>query len=212
MISKDQFASFVDAIRTQMNKDIENSRLLGKIYTNAFTANLLYDNSLIIDKLIEAVSLLSGGDRNVIEQFCYNTGYNKASYVMTTYQNDIEYNIATAEELYDFIMIGKERYPDNPYLRNSQDLPIYFKELLKAIYEITKIDYDTIIARNRTQIVHYIRVIIVGYYINTLSHSEIASLIKRDRTTVIYLYKVFKNEMDYNKNFRELREVILSKI
>ena len=80
------------------------------------------------------------------------------------------------------------------------------EQIIAATNEVTGLRYEEYTTKSRRRPLHYARMLIVlsCVYFTRLKMSEIARLINRDRTTVIYLAVKVRIELQYNAEFRAL--------
>ena len=111
MIKKEIFVEAINTIERQVKLDRTNSKFLGKIFPNAYSENLIYDNSLLINVLIDVLCETMEDKKEYfddirwIEYFIYELNFGKDNDRLKVYdKNNKEIPMGTPEELYDFLL------------------------------------------------------------------------------------------------------------
>jgi hypothetical protein len=84
----------------------------------------------------------------------------------------------------------------------------FMSNVKSAVYETTGLSFKEYTTRSRKRDTFFARMLFAKQCSQTMKPMEIASLIKRDRTTVLHLLKVYKDEVKYNPTFRELAQKV----
>ena len=83
MIKKETFVKAINGVERQAKLDRTNSKFLGKIFPNAYSENLIYDNNLLINILIDILCEIMGDNNEYfddvrwIEYFIYELNFGK---------------------------------------------------------------------------------------------------------------------------------------
>jgi hypothetical protein len=103
-ISKEEFSFYLDSIKLQQQKDLENAQLLGKVYP-AFEANLMYDNSILVKALIRLLEKLTRDDNKTIEYFIYelNWGSDGDKFCIKDSFRGKQWNLKSVDDLYEYL-------------------------------------------------------------------------------------------------------------
>lgn len=110
MITKELFIESIEAIRKQHEHDVECSLVLKKIYANAFTTNLLYDNHILSNQLtkILQVALNDEHEHSWIEYYMWEMDFGKKD--LGVWRKDgSKVDLSDAGKLYDFLIENMER-------------------------------------------------------------------------------------------------------
>lgn len=129
MITKELFVETIEAIRLQYEHDEKWSSSIGKLFPNAFDANLGYDNHFANNALLKLLQVQLKDDVSWIEYFMHELEFGK------TYkdgdamdENGQVIDLSDSGKLYDFLQresikkaiasLGKKSYvkKDTPYL------------------------------------------------------------------------------------------------
>jgi hypothetical protein len=104
-MNKELFIEAIDAIQKQIEFDIEVSGHLGKVFPDAYEANLLPRNHFLQDALIHVlqVEMNDHHSQSWIEYFLWELNFGQENYRLKVTQNDKEIKMSTAAELYDFL-------------------------------------------------------------------------------------------------------------
>lgn len=106
---KDVFVRALKALEAQMEYDISKSEELGKVFPNAFSANLIYDNSKLFDTVIEMLEVATEDKESWIHHFCYELDFGKEEYRLKSFDKDGKViPLSTPEELFDFLESEKK--------------------------------------------------------------------------------------------------------
>lgn len=101
MISRDLFIETMETLQKQQEHDIDFCNKLGKVFPNAYKADLIYDNSIIKSALIKLLNEVMGSKivpeigMSDIEFFCDYIIDNECEATCDAYSN--------AGELYDYL-------------------------------------------------------------------------------------------------------------
>ncbi len=109
-MNKELFIKAIDAIENQVRYDISVSKKISEVYPDAFQANLIYNNSSIVNALIEVLQDAMKDDIVVswIEYYCFELDFGKENYRLKVYDKDKnEIPLATAEDLYNILTISE---------------------------------------------------------------------------------------------------------
>ena len=106
-MQKDLFVETINKLKQQYDHDTECSELLGKIYCNAFTANLTYKNSFLSEQLIKILQeqLQDNHDQSWIEYFMFELDFGKKKGNNSAWRKDGSViDLSDAGKLYDFLI------------------------------------------------------------------------------------------------------------
>ena len=107
-MKRELFIEAINAIEKQLEKDIEISKILGKVFTSAFEANLMPDNQLLSNALIKVLQEEMNDTKRKygqswIEWFCFETDFGKRSELKAYDENNKEIKMNNAGDLFDFL-------------------------------------------------------------------------------------------------------------
>ena len=108
-MDKQLFIEAIEAIKKQVQLDIEVSKHLGKAFPEAFEANLLPKNHFLQNALIHILQVemndiqLCEYGYSWIEYFCWELNFGEENYRKKVTQNGKEIKMSNAAELYDFL-------------------------------------------------------------------------------------------------------------
>ena len=98
------FIKAMEALEAQMDYDNKMSDKSGEAFPNAFTPNLLYNNTIIIDGLINVLKKEMKDNFNWIEWFIYDTDFGKDRGMSNIFElHNKKRLVSNAGELYDFL-------------------------------------------------------------------------------------------------------------
>lgn len=110
-MTRELFISSIEALEKQMKYDIELSERLGKVYENAFEANLMYNNEILSEALLNILKEeMNDKEKDKygygwINWFCYETNFGKENFRIKAYdKNKEEIKMENAGDLYDFLV------------------------------------------------------------------------------------------------------------
>lgn len=104
-MTRELFIEIVSSLEEQNKHDIEVSELLGKVFPNAFAANLLPDNCLLSDALIKILKTSMNDCDDWIEYFCFELDYGrKFEMGMVTYK-ERNYDLSDSGKLWDYLNV-----------------------------------------------------------------------------------------------------------
>jgi hypothetical protein len=107
-MTKELFIESIDIIKKQYLYDIECSELINKVYGNAFNANLLYDNHLLLNQLIKVLKDDIKDYSDTIEYFIYELEFgNKCKGDSITLKDGTKIDLHDAGKLYDYLISQK---------------------------------------------------------------------------------------------------------
>ena len=107
-MDKQLFIKTIDIVEKQEKLDSENAELLAKVFPNAWSANLLYDTTIIIDQLIKILEIEMNDEDNWIGYFCYELDFGKDyKEGSITEKDDSIIDLSNASKLYDFLIKEK---------------------------------------------------------------------------------------------------------
>ena len=98
------FCAAINAIKLQQEQDEINSKKLGKIYINAFPANLIYDNSILSEMIILLLKELTDDKFNDINYFIYELDFGKHGDGSITTENGEQIDLSSPEKLFDYLV------------------------------------------------------------------------------------------------------------
>ncbi len=104
VLTKEMFCAAINAIKLQQEQDEINSKKLGKIYINAFPANLIYDNSILSEMIILLLKELTDDKFNDINYFIYELDFGKHGDGAITTENGEQIDLSSPEKLFDYLM------------------------------------------------------------------------------------------------------------
>lgn len=95
---------------------------------------------------------------------------------------------------------GMDIWHEEPFKEKQR-----FVENLKAVlHEVTGIPFRAYTTKSRKNDAFFARMLFAKHCSQIMKPAEIATMINRDRTTVLHLLKVYKNEIKYNSSFRKM--------
>ncbi|OQY76055.1 MAG: hypothetical protein B6D44_00230 [Ignavibacteriales bacterium UTCHB2] len=106
MFNKDLFIESIEAIKKQYEHDVNCSQIMGKIYPNAFEANLMYENHYIMNQLIKVLQVAFNDDHeySMIEYFLWELDFGKKNDTLSAYRADkSKIDLSDAGKLYDYL-------------------------------------------------------------------------------------------------------------
>jgi hypothetical protein len=103
-ITKKQFVSCMEAIKQQRDKDSANAKLLGQVY-DAFEANLMYDNHVVVNSLLGLLEALTGDENKTIDYFIYELEWGTQGHklAITDTVRGKTWNLQSIEDLYKYL-------------------------------------------------------------------------------------------------------------
>lgn len=102
MISKTQFVDAIEAIKKQLEHDRNCAEKLKDVYKDAFKANLLYDNSYVVDGLLKLLKEIFNDKSGWIEYFIYEMDFGSKD--LGVWRADkSKVDLSDAGKLYDFL-------------------------------------------------------------------------------------------------------------
>ena len=108
-MDKKLFVESIEAIKKQVQLDIEVAKHLGKAFPDAFEANLLPKNHFLQNALIKVLQAemndleLCEYGQSWIEYFCFDLNFGEENYRLKVYSEGKEIPMSNASELYDFL-------------------------------------------------------------------------------------------------------------
>lgn len=103
MISKKQFVDTIEAIKKQLDHDRNCADKLKDVYKDAFKANLLYDNSFVVEGLLRLLKEIFNDKSGWIEYFIYEMEFGSKD--LGVWREDkSKVDISDAGKLYDFLI------------------------------------------------------------------------------------------------------------
>ena len=108
-MDKKLFVESIEAIKKQVQLDIEVAKHLGKAFPDAFEANLLPKNHFLQNALIKVLQAemndleLCEYGQSWIEYFCFELNFGDENYRLKVYSEGKEIPMSNASELYDFL-------------------------------------------------------------------------------------------------------------
>jgi hypothetical protein len=108
-MNKELFIESIEAIKKQIQLDIEVSKHLGKAFPDAFEANLLPKNHFLQNALLRILQeemndlQLREYGQSWIEYFIWELNFGEENYLLKVTQNGNEIPLSNAAELYDFL-------------------------------------------------------------------------------------------------------------
>jgi hypothetical protein len=102
MISKNQFVDAIEAIKKQLEHDRNCADKLKDVYKDAFKANLLYDNSFLLDGLLKLLNVIFKDKSGWIEYFIYEMDFGSKD--LGVWRGEIKVDLSDAGKLYDFLI------------------------------------------------------------------------------------------------------------
>lgn len=102
--------TFIDAIQSldeQYQLDRKNASLLSKVFTEARSADLLPNNSLLTNSIVRILQEEFQDDNkdSWIEYFCYELGFGRKNDKLKVYAKDkTEIPLSNAEDLYNLLI------------------------------------------------------------------------------------------------------------
>lgn len=106
VISKELFVETIEKIKQQYNHDLQCAEKLKDVFPNAFTANLMYENHLIMNQLVKLlqVQLNDENEHSWIEYFMWELDFGaKNDKYKATDKNGNNIPLSNASELYDLL-------------------------------------------------------------------------------------------------------------
>ena len=103
-MERETFVDAINAIQKQTERDIEISKLLSKIYSNAFQGNLLPDHNIVIEALVKVLQKEMYDKGDWINYYLWELDFGRDNY--RSYVRDEKNNIiplSNANELYDLL-------------------------------------------------------------------------------------------------------------
>jgi len=107
-MKKELFIEAIEALKQQCELDDEVSKHLGKVFPNAFEANLRPQNHFLQNALLKVLQTETNDLESVcgaswIEYFCWELNFGTKNYRLKVYSRGREIPMSTAAELYDFL-------------------------------------------------------------------------------------------------------------
>lgn len=105
--SKELFVETIEKIKQQYEHDLQCSEKLKDIFPNAFTANLMYENHLIMNQLIKLlqVQFNDENEHSWIEYFMWELDFGVKNVKFKARDKDgNNIPLSNSEELYDFLI------------------------------------------------------------------------------------------------------------
>ena len=102
-ITKDEFSRAVNALRAQINYDIDWAKKVGEVFPTAFGANLLYNNREITEGLISLLESLTGDENTKwIDYFMYECEFGDQE-LECKHEDGTPFTLKTPEDVYDLL-------------------------------------------------------------------------------------------------------------
>ena len=108
-MDKKLFVESIEAIKKQVQLDLEVAKHLGQAFPDAFEANLLPKNHFLQNALIKVLQAemndleLCEYGQSWIEYFCFELNFGAENYRLKVYSEGKEIPMSNASELYDFL-------------------------------------------------------------------------------------------------------------
>jgi hypothetical protein len=102
MISKQLFIETIEAIKRQSIHDKACAERIKGVYQNAFIANLLYDNSFVVEVLLKLLNVIFKDKSGWIEYFIYEMDFGSKD--LGVWRGEIKVDLSDAGKLYDFLI------------------------------------------------------------------------------------------------------------
>ena len=103
LITKEIFINCINRIKTQHEYDLEMANITSKLYPNAFTANLLYNNHLLYKVLLDTLKHLMNDNSNWIDYYCFDLDFGKNNNKLKVTINNIVVPLTTVEDLWNIL-------------------------------------------------------------------------------------------------------------
>ncbi len=107
-ISRDRFINSIEGVKAQMEYDSQQAHKLGEAFPSAFTANLLYDNSVLKNGYLSLLRSLTNDVDEWIDWFIYENDFGQDKKLCHN-PDGTGFYLNDAGELYDFLEQGYER-------------------------------------------------------------------------------------------------------
>ena len=103
-MKKKTFIKAIEAIKAQLEHDHNVSTQLGRVFSDAFEANLYYDNHFLSEGLLNVLQVELGDKGEWIGYFCYELDFGKKYKPgCATNADGTNIDLSTAGKLYDFL-------------------------------------------------------------------------------------------------------------
>lgn len=106
MFNKELFIETIEAIKKQYEHDINCSKIIGKVYPNAFKANLMYENHYIMNQLVKLLQVAYNDETeySMIEYFMWELDFGNKNDTLSAYRADkSKIDLSDAGKLYDYL-------------------------------------------------------------------------------------------------------------
>ena len=108
-MKKKLFVETLEKLETQQNKDYKFAEILGQAFPNAFEANLLPDNDMIISQIIKLLEVDMEDENKWIDYFVYELDFGKNYKVgMITNEDKSEIDLSSSTMLWKFLKSEKK--------------------------------------------------------------------------------------------------------
>ena len=112
-MNKEQFVNCIDSIKKQMEYDTQSSIKIGEVFSDAFTANLRYNNDFVIDALFDVLTIIFGDSGGWIGYFVYELEFGKkwdeTRVTIEEYGVKNFIKLETSSDLFDLLIKSKEK-------------------------------------------------------------------------------------------------------
>ncbi len=121
MLSRELFIETIEKIKQQYQHDVRCSKLLSQIYPNAFEANLMYQNNLLVNQIVKILQVELNDElpHSLVEFFIWELDFGKKQKQgnCSAWRKDgSAIDLSDAGKLYDFLI---ENMEDNKQSSNS---------------------------------------------------------------------------------------------
>lgn len=101
---KELFIECIEALEKQSGVDSNMANNLEKVFPNAFSGDLLPDNSIIENILIKILKTEFNDCCDWIEYYCWELDFGKENWRLKVYDKDKEIHLSTPEDLYNLLI------------------------------------------------------------------------------------------------------------
>lgn len=113
-MKRETFIMAIEAIDKQYQHDIEIAEKLETVFTGCYSANMMYNNNLLLNALFGVLQeemkdeILNEFGKSWIEWFCWETDFGRESFRLKAYREDGSViKMENAGVLYDYLIVAK---------------------------------------------------------------------------------------------------------
>lgn len=108
ILSKENFVNAINALKEQDEINEQFAHSMGKIFPNAFEADLLPPNTTVVAGLEKLLKVLMNDEYDWIQYFIYELDFGKENHRLKVYEKDgTEIPLETPENLYNLLITSK---------------------------------------------------------------------------------------------------------